>query len=66
MRKTKFPGAIQGNLHAVGGKCRSHRIEKTSEKRQSVGRFACVRWRDESVALPDTLHRSERVRRLIR
>jgi hypothetical protein len=55
MRRTKFPGGIQGNLHAAGGKCRSHTIKKTCGNRQSLGWFADVRWRDESVALPDTL-----------
>src|SRR3989440_1536684 len=65
IRKTKFPGGIQGNLHAAGGKSRSHRIEKTSGKRLRFSGFASVRWRDESVALPDTLHRRERARRLI-
>ncbi len=47
-------------------KSRNHRIEKTSGKRQRFSGFANVRWRDESVALPDTLHRRERARRLIR
>src|ERR1700674_1854120 len=55
MRRTKFPGGIQGNLHAAGGNCRSHTIKKTCGNRQSLGWFAGVRWRDESVALPDTL-----------
>src|SRR5882762_6617673 len=55
MRRTKFPGGIQGNLHAAHGKSRNHRIKKTSGKREGLSRFAGVRWRDESVALPDTL-----------
>src|ERR1700732_3105536 len=33
---------------------RSHRIKKTSGKTQNRVRVAIVRWRDESVALPDT------------
>ncbi len=55
MRRTKFPGGIQGNLHAAHGKSRNHRIKKTSGKREGLSRFAGVRRRDESVALPDTL-----------
>jgi len=66
MRRAKFPGGIQGNLHAVGGKSRSHRIKKTSGKSQSLGRFAGVRWRDESVALPDTLEGTGQPRRPLR
>jgi hypothetical protein len=54
MKKTKFPSESQGNLHAVGGMSRNHRIKKTSGKRQRHNGVASVRWRDESVALPDT------------
>lgn len=52
--EANFPGESQGNHHAVGGLSRSHRIKKTSVKVQSYGRIAGVRWRDETVALPDT------------
>src|SRR6266403_493327 len=52
--KTDFPTRGQGNLHAVAGRNRSHRIKKTSFKAQRPGRLAGVRCRDESVALPDT------------
>src|SRR2546421_1117264 len=38
--RSKFPGGIQGNLHAAGGKSRSHRIEKTSGKRLRFSGFA--------------------------
>ena len=66
MRRTNFPAGHQGNLDAADGKGGSHRIKKTSGKSQGTLRVACVRWRDASVALPDTLTGKESPRRLIR
>ncbi len=61
MRKTYFPTGSWGNFHAVGAGSRRHRIKKTSGKREGPVKPANVRWRDESVALPDT-SRGERKR----
>src|SRR5712691_4976298 len=52
--KTQFPAENRGNPHAVCVKTRNHRIKKTCSNRQGTGRVSNVRWRDESVAMPDT------------
>ena len=54
MRKTYSPTGSRGNFRAVGGVCRNYRIKKTCGKREGLFQLANVRWRDESVALPDT------------
>jgi len=54
MRKTYFPTGSSGNFHAAGWVRRTYRIKKTSGKRHPLARMVNVRWRDESVALPDT------------
>src|SRR5260370_32119446 len=54
VRKTQFPLGSQGNLHAVGVKCRSCTIKKTCRNGEKVGRVANGRSRDETLAMPGT------------
>ena len=63
MRKTYFPTGSSGNFRAAAAQDINLTIKKTCGKRQRFERTASVRWRDESVAVPDTGRASRQPRR---